>query len=116
MAPSTHPQHPKSESDHDEQLVVGFPQLEPIGIPFSNCQLLRKEKVGDFPPRWYLSEKKPCWFKRDIVAWLNARAAASYMPPGVVRDEAKWRKSVKERYDKKRDEAKRRKSVKRKKA
>ena len=60
MPANPHSQHSQPQSN--EQLVVIYPQLKAIGIPFSNCQLLRKEKAGDFPSRWYMSEKNRAGF------------------------------------------------------
>jgi hypothetical protein len=71
------PQHSEPQLD---AIVVTFPQLKCLGPNFSNCQLLRKEAAGEFPRRFYLSAKKPVWYRADIIKWIGERAAASYRP------------------------------------
>lgn len=87
---------PQSEPPHTDAIVLLYPQLKSLGPDFSNVQLLRMERVGRFPKRFYLSAKRPCWYKRDIIQWIEQRAAASYVPPGVPRDEKKWKRSIKQ--------------------
>jgi predicted DNA-binding transcriptional regulator AlpA len=70
---------PQSEPQLDP-IVVTYPQLKSLGPDFSNCQLIRLEKSGRFPRRFYLSAKKPCWYRADIIRWIGERAAASYRP------------------------------------
>lgn len=50
------------------------PQLkEAKGIGWSNPVLLRKERLGLFPPRAYLSQKVPVWLESEIDAWMRAK-------------------------------------------
>lgn len=99
MSPATQPKTLTEAVDslHPTRLVVTYPQLKSIGPDFSNVQLIRLEKAGKFPRRFYLSAKKPVWYLADVEAWIAEKAAASYTPPGVQRDENKWRRSIKRR-------------------
>lgn len=47
------------------------------GIPLSNPTLLRKEKSGEFPKRFYLSANLAAWLEADIDAWIEARRTAA---------------------------------------
>jgi prophage regulatory protein len=51
--------------------------LRAFGIPFSNVSLLRMERTGAFPKRFYLSEKVPAWRLSDVRAWVEARQRAA---------------------------------------
>jgi predicted DNA-binding transcriptional regulator AlpA len=58
--------------------------LREIGIPFSNPTLLRKEKRGEFPSRFYLSPKVPVWNAAEVSQWIVDRQAASSKPNTFV--------------------------------
>jgi predicted DNA-binding transcriptional regulator AlpA len=40
------------------------------GIEDSNSTLLRKEKRGEFPIRFYLGARKAVWLESDIDQWI----------------------------------------------
>jgi len=53
--------------------------LKRLGIPYSNAHLLRLEARGLLPRRVRLSpgkRGKVTWIERELLDWLNARAAA----------------------------------------
>jgi prophage regulatory protein len=55
--------------------LVSFKHLSEIGIRYSREHLWRLEAAGKFPRRIYLSPQKVAWIEREIVEWLNGRAA-----------------------------------------
>lgn len=52
-------------------------------IPYTPQHILRLEKAGKFPRRIRIGERRVGWRLEEVVAWLNARAAASSAPHGT---------------------------------
>ena len=50
--------------------------LKAMGIPFSNPTLLRMERRGTFPHRFYLGSKTPAWNVSAVMTWLAEREAS----------------------------------------
>ena len=53
--------------------VLTRASLKAYGIPFSNPTLLRLERRGEFPKRFFLTPKTPAWTMDDITAWIATR-------------------------------------------
>lgn len=53
--------------------VLTRASLKAYGIPFSNPTLLRLERRGEFPRRFFLTPKTPAWNMADITAWIATR-------------------------------------------
>jgi prophage regulatory protein len=61
----------------ETRLCVTREQLpELIGVTYSRATLLRLEKKGEFPQRYYLSPYQPVWDVAELKAWVEARKAA----------------------------------------
>jgi prophage regulatory protein len=54
--------------------------LKLIGLRQSNGTLLRWERRGEFPRRYYLSSRCPVWNVAEICEWLAERQAAAGEP------------------------------------
>ena len=50
--------------------------LRSLGIKASNPTLLAWEADGKFPKRLAISPAKVAWLRAEIVAWIEAKAAA----------------------------------------
>jgi len=55
--------------------------LKELGIHYSNTHLLRLEARGLFPRRVRLSPRKVAWKEREVLDWLDSRAAARATDP-----------------------------------
>jgi len=55
--------------------VLDKKALKDKGIDYSNPQLLRREREGTFPRRFYLGENRAAWLEHEIDEWVLARAA-----------------------------------------
>jgi prophage regulatory protein len=58
-----------------QRRILNYKQLIELGIRFSREHLWRLEAAGLFPRRIRLSPQKVAWFEREILDWLEARAA-----------------------------------------
>lgn len=61
-----------------ERLVVSRKQLRELGIPLAFTHIDRLEKQGRFPSRIKLGwhrESRVVWYYKDIIAWIEERAA-----------------------------------------
>ena len=57
--------------------LLSRPELKTLkGFPFSNPTLLRLEKAGKFPPRFYLTSKTSVWKESDIDNYIKERELA----------------------------------------
>jgi predicted DNA-binding transcriptional regulator AlpA len=52
---------------------VRYPELKPLGIPFSRQHLTTLEAEGRFPRRVKLSERVIAWRFSEILEWMNTR-------------------------------------------
>jgi len=68
---------PPESSALDSRLLTRAQLPELIGRVFSNGHLLRMEKDGLFPKRFYLSPRSPVWRAHDIKAWVSEKTAGS---------------------------------------
>jgi prophage regulatory protein len=50
--------------------------LRALGIRASNPTLLIWEEEGRFPKRLTLSPAKVAWLRHEVIAWIDAKAAA----------------------------------------
>ncbi|HHS9689869.1 TPA: helix-turn-helix transcriptional regulator [Klebsiella michiganensis] len=46
-------------------------------VPLSMSTIDRLEKNGQFPKRWYITDKRCAWTKEEVEKWLDERMAAS---------------------------------------
>lgn len=77
MDEATHPTH--------QERVLTRPDLKNgFGIKWSNPQLLRLERKGLFPRRFYLSQRMAVWRQADIIAWLQAKRDAAQEPDRIT--------------------------------
>ena len=53
--------------------LLGYDDLVDRGIDFSREELRRKEAVGDFPIRVYLSKFRVKWDKAEIDRWIESK-------------------------------------------
>src|SRR5262249_15802045 len=49
--------------------------LKNLGVSYSNPHLIKLEREGRFPKRLVLSPGKVAWFRREVIAWIEAKAA-----------------------------------------
>ena len=70
-------------------LILLKSSLRAMNIPFSNPTLLRKEKEGTFPRRFYLSQKTPVWKAAEVLAWIAERAATAGTPYTITKPATK---------------------------
>ena len=61
---------------HPECVLVRAQLKAELGITFSNPTLIRLEKKGEFPKRFYLSSKLPVWRTSEVVSWIEAKRHA----------------------------------------
>lgn len=50
-------------------------------VPLSDRTIDAMEKKGDFPRRFVLSARSVVWDRDDVLAWIEARKAASQQSP-----------------------------------
>ena len=76
-----------------------FSQLRELkGIEWSNPILLRKEALGLFPQRTYLSVKRPVWLESEVNAWMVAKMNAPRTPNTLTaKATAKWKRNRRDR-------------------
>ena len=60
--------------------VLTRDQLPSLGINYSKVTLLRLERAGKFPQRFYLTQRRPGWRQSTILAWLSGREAVTTAP------------------------------------
>ncbi|MQK22370.1 AlpA family phage regulatory protein [Escherichia coli] len=46
-------------------------------VPLSMSTIDRLEKNGQFPKRWYITDKRCAWTQEEVEKWLDERMAAS---------------------------------------
>ncbi|HDG9775867.1 TPA: AlpA family phage regulatory protein [Raoultella planticola] len=46
-------------------------------VPLSMSTIDRMEKNGEFPKRWYITDKRCVWTQEEVEKWLDERRAAS---------------------------------------
>ncbi|MEM0651691.1 AlpA family phage regulatory protein [Klebsiella huaxiensis] len=42
-------------------------------VPLSMSTIDRLEKNGQFPKRWYITDKRATWTKEEVEMWLDKR-------------------------------------------
>lgn len=91
MEASRHP----TTFHHPDKVLIRAQLKDGLGITFSNPTLLRLERKGRFPARFYLTEKLPVWKEAEVLAWLASKRDASTHAPNratAKATEAKTRK------------------------
>ena len=73
-------EHPTTDQ-HPDKVLIRAQLKAGLGITFSNPTLLRLERKGRFPKRFYLTEKTPVWRESEVVEWLDAKRHASTHAP-----------------------------------
>ncbi|MGB3489830.1 MAG: AlpA family phage regulatory protein [Xanthobacteraceae bacterium] len=58
-----------------EQILLTRRDLHALGIRVSNTTLLRWEHRGRFPRRAKLALTTVAWYREEVLAWLEERAA-----------------------------------------
>lgn len=56
--------------------ALGKKQLLEV-VPLSMSTIDRLESAGEFPKRWYITDKRCVWTKEEVEIWLEERKAAS---------------------------------------
>lgn len=46
-------------------------------VPLSWSTIDRLEKTGEFPKRWYITDKRCAWNQEEVERWLDQRQANS---------------------------------------
>lgn len=46
-------------------------------VPLSWSTIDRMERAGEFPKRWYVTDKRCAWNRDEVERWLDERQAAS---------------------------------------
>ncbi|EEE4229203.1 AlpA family phage regulatory protein [Salmonella enterica subsp. enterica serovar Litchfield] len=46
-------------------------------VPLSMSTIDRLESAGEFPKRWYITDKRCAWTQEEVEHWLEERNAAS---------------------------------------
>lgn len=46
-------------------------------VPLSWSTIDRLEKTGEFPKRWYITDKRCAWNQEEVERWLDERQANS---------------------------------------
>lgn len=46
-------------------------------VPLSWSTIDRTERAGEFPKRWYITDKRCAWNRDEVERWLDERQAAS---------------------------------------
>ncbi|MCC9296987.1 AlpA family phage regulatory protein [Escherichia coli] len=46
-------------------------------VPLSWSTIDRLEQAGQFPKRWYITDKRCAWNQEEVEHWLDQRQAAS---------------------------------------
>lgn len=46
-------------------------------VPLSWSTIERLEKNGEFPKRWYITDKRCAWTQEEVEQWLDKRKAES---------------------------------------
>jgi prophage regulatory protein len=75
MFPPVHAEH-----NSGDRVLIRAQLKGALGIALSNVTLLRLEEKGQFPRRFYLTEKCPVWLERDVIEWLRSKQAAVGAP------------------------------------
>lgn len=44
-------------------------------VPLSMSTIEKLEKIGDFPKRWFITDKRCAWNADEVEAWLDERQA-----------------------------------------
>ena len=44
-------------------------------VPLSMSTIDRLEKIGQFPKRWYITDKRCAWTQEEVEKWLDERMA-----------------------------------------
>jgi hypothetical protein len=68
-----------SDQPHIDPAVLRE-QFPEYGVFLSKATILRKEKAGTFPTRFYISERKPAWRRSAILGWLSERESVTTSP------------------------------------
>ena len=70
-----------SPSQPHQDRVLTRAQLKTfLGIGLANATLLRLERKGQFPARFYLTEKSPVWRESAVLEFLSKREASAGAP------------------------------------
>ncbi|EMX0849469.1 AlpA family phage regulatory protein [Pluralibacter gergoviae] len=56
--------------------ALGKKQLLAV-VPLSWSTIDRLEKNGEFPKRWYITDKRCVWTQEEVEQWLDKRKAES---------------------------------------
>jgi predicted DNA-binding transcriptional regulator AlpA len=73
--PTEEPITPPKTAFGPHELLVRS-DLRALGIEASNPTLLLWEADGKFPKRLTLSAAKVAWLRHEVIAWIEAKAAA----------------------------------------
>lgn len=46
-------------------------------VPLSWSTIDRLEQAGEFPKRWYITDRRCAWTKEEVESWLDKRKAES---------------------------------------
>jgi prophage regulatory protein len=46
-------------------------------VPLSMSTIDRLESAGEFPKRWYITDKRCAWTQEEVENWLDERQATS---------------------------------------
>lgn len=46
-------------------------------VPLSWSTIERLEAAGDFPKRWYITDRRCAWTQEEVEQWLDKRKAES---------------------------------------
>lgn len=52
--------------------ALGKKQLLAV-VPLSWSTIDRLEQAGDFPKRWYITDRRCAWTKEEVEQWLEER-------------------------------------------
>lgn len=58
--------------------VVNWKGIKALGIPYSRAHVFRLVDAGEFPKFFKLGPHRnspPVWWLRDIIEWLDSKAA-----------------------------------------
>jgi predicted DNA-binding transcriptional regulator AlpA len=62
--------------NHSYRELMSRSDLRALGIRASNPTLLIWEEESRFPKRLALSPAKVAWLRHEVIAWIEAKAAA----------------------------------------
>jgi prophage regulatory protein len=62
--------------NHSYRELMSRRDLRALGILASNPTLLIWESEGRFPKRLTLTPAKVAWLRHEVIAWIDAKAAA----------------------------------------